>query len=270
MHGQRHFCPSGVWMIIGPEQTYAYQVVARISGLFLTVVTTDPTPQSIAWSYTAPSGAGNNPQVTFSPANQAQTTTNGHWFALPNRECPNVTADAQYTIITTATFTGNVVRTAQTTLTIDAVWTPAGQVDPNQARVTGVPAMGQDIAGVWRITGMGTLARQIPTKVVFVPTSSQFYNKANQHEQEHLNHWQTGHPLFGSVHQPADFYNQIQNFTDSTQQGLLNQVIAQFQIYTAQQDMIVNQGLNQSEVLAFQVSDPITPKYVYQNCGRYQ
>lgn len=233
-------------------------------------ITTTPTPQSVNWSFNAPSTAGNNPHVTFSPANQLQTTTDAHWFALPNQSCPNVTAPSTYTIIATAAFGGGTMKSAQTTLTVDAVWSPAGLVDPKQARVIGVPQLGQDSSGIWRVTGTGSLARQIPVKQVFVPTSSQFFAKADAHEQEHLNHWAPGHPLFGSIHQPVDFYNRIAGFSDTTQSGLLQQIIADFQVYTMQQDLLVNQGINMSEVLAFQVSDPIPPMYIYQNCGRYR
>lgn len=128
--------------------------------------------------------------------------------------------------------------------------------------------MGPDANGVWRVTGMGNLARQLPAKVVFVPNVSQFFNKADAHEQEHLDHWSPG-KLFGNVHQPADFFARIQNFTGVSQQDLLNKIIAELDVYTDQQDAFVAANRIQSEKLAHAVSDLINPKYLYQNCGRF-
>ena len=128
--------------------------------------------------------------------------------------------------------------------------------------------MGADANGVWRVTGMGNLARRVPPKVVFVSNTSQFFTKTDAHEQEHLNHWSPG-KLFGNVHQPADFFARIQNFTGVSQQDLLNKIVAELSAYTNQQDAFVSANLNQSEKLAHAVSDPMNPKYLYQNCGRY-
>ena len=157
----------------------------------------------------------------------------------------------------------------KTTLTVDAWWNPAGYVDPAEARVTGVPAMAADANGVWRLTGMGTLARRIPTKHVNIPSSSQFFTKADAHEQAHIDHWSPGQ-LLGNVHQPADFYARIQNFTGTSQQDLLNKVIAAFQIYTNEQDTFVNTNHSEDERQAFAVSDAVAPKYLYQLCGSNQ
>jgi len=87
--------------------------------------------------------------------------------------------------------------------------------------------MAADAIGVWRVTGMGTLGRQIPTKHVNVPSTSQFFTKADGHEQAHIDHWSSGQ-LLGGVHQPADFYARIQNFTGTSQQDLLSKITAEF------------------------------------------
>jgi hypothetical protein len=39
--------------------------------------------------------------------------------------------------------------------------------------------------------------------------------------------------------------------------------------YVNGQSTIVGQRHNQDEKLAYAVSDPIAPQYVYQNCGQY-
>lgn len=157
----------------------------------------------------------------------------------------------------------------ETNLSVDGCWIPAGQVDPKEARVTGIPDMEADTNGVWRVTGMGTLGRKIPTKQVFVPTSSQFRNKADSHESEHLAHWQPGN-LFGNLHNPADFFARIQNFTGTSRQDLINKLSAELTTYTNEQGQIYEQNRVESEKRAYAVSDPIAPKYLYQNCGRYQ
>ena len=125
--------------------------------------------------------------------------------------------------------------------------------------------MGADANGVWRVTGMGTLARKVPAKIVFVPNTSQFFSKTDAHEQEHLDHWSPG-KLFGNVHQPADFFPRIQNLTGTSQADLLSKITAEFGLYTAEEDNFVSANLNQSETLAHAVSDLIDPKYLYQKC----
>jgi hypothetical protein len=237
------------------------------------VTTQGGAPTSYQWSFEAPQGAGNNPQVNFSNPNGVATTAIAHWFALPNRPCPTsagpaANAVSTYTIKITVTFQGGQSYTESAQFSVDAYWNPAGAVDPNQARVIGAPQLQADSNGVWRVVGMGTLARRTPTKEVFVPQTSQFFNKADAHEQEHFDHWNAGN-LLGNAHQPIDFYNRIVNFTGTSQQDLLNQIIADFQLYTAAQDLFVNNQHNESERRAYAVSDPINPQYLYQNCGRY-
>lgn len=239
------------------------------------VTVTGGTPTSYQWSFTAPSGAGNNPNVTFNPNNAASTTTNCHWFAKPNQACsptsPPQSTDPYFNSVYTIkckVFFGNKNKTVQTTLTVNAYWNPAGVTDPNEARVTGAPAMAADANGVWRVTGMGTLGRQIPMKQVFVPAASQFFTKTDAHEQAHVDHWSPGQ-LLGTVHQPADFYQRIQNFTGTSQQDLLNKITADFLTYTKLQDAFVQSKHNEDERQAYVVSDPIAPMYAYQNCGAY-
>jgi hypothetical protein len=226
-------------------------------------------PTGYQWTYSAPSGAGNNPNVTFNPGNQAQTTTDGHWFAYPNRDCPITNAISTYTIKCTVSFSSGNPVTVQTTLRINGLWNPAGETDPRTAGITGSPAMAPDANGVWHITGIGGMRRRLPTKVVHVPNTSQFYTKTDAHEQEHAyTQWLPGN-LFGNTYIVADFYQRIRNFTGTSQVNLQNQVAAEFQLYTNAQDAFINSNIAQSERLAYQVSDAIAPQYLYQNCGRY-
>jgi YD repeat-containing protein len=234
------------------------------------------TVSSYQWSFTAPSGAGNNPNVTFSPANSDSTTTNGHWFALPNVACPtssNLPAyyNANYTIQAAVTFTDGSVLTRSSSLTVNSHWNPAGAVNGNIARISGVPAYAPDANNVWRVTGMGTLSRTVPTSAtIYVIPTSQFYYKTGQHEQVHVNQWilGPGH-LLGDLYIPADFYAQIQNITGVSEPDLINKLGSALTTYVNSQAAIVNQRRPQMEREAYQVSDPIAPQYVYQNCGQY-
>lgn len=241
----------------------------------LSVEILNGSPNSYEWSFTTPSGAGNNPNLNFGSPNSDSTSAKCHWFASPNQECaPSSGSSApyynsEYSVKCKVTFAGGKSKTKETKLTVNAYWEPAGAVDPNEARIVGVPARAADGSGVWRITGMGNLARKIPIKQVFIPTISQFFSKVDAHEQEHFNHWVTGHELFGNTHNPTVFYNRIKDFTGTSETDLLNKVTADFKIYTDAQDAYVESNHNRTEKLAYAVSDPLAPKYAYQNCGKY-
>ena len=92
-------------------------------------VTATPYPYvtGYAWSFTVPSGAGNNPQVTFGSPDSASTSASCKWFALPDQDCPPW--DSQYTIRCIVTFNDSSTITKETTLTVNAHWIPAGFTD---------------------------------------------------------------------------------------------------------------------------------------------
>jgi hypothetical protein len=90
----------------------------------------------------------------------------------------------------------------------------------------------------------------------------------NAHEQNHVDQWSSGQ-LFGNTFIVADLYARIKNFTGTSQLSLQNQIAAEFQLYTTQQDQFINANHNLGERLAFQVSDLIAPMYLYQRCDQY-
>jgi hypothetical protein len=262
-----HYNTSSAGIVAKPKVTInAAQTVKDGETANFNVTSQGGTATAYLWTFEAPSGSGNNPNVPFSSTTVQNPTAKAHWFARPDTEC-TAPCTSQYKIKCKVSYSGGST-TKETTLTVDGCWNPAGQVDPNTARVTGAPHMGPDANGVWRVTGMGNLARQVPAKEVFVPNSSQFFAKTDAHEQEHLDHWSPG-KLFGNVHQPADFFARIQNFTGVSQQDLLNKIIAELGVYTNEQDTFVAANRIQSEKLAHAISDLINPKYLYQNCGRF-
>ncbi len=240
------------------------------------LLVTGGNPTSYAWSFTSPTGAGNAPNVNFATPNARSTSTDGHWFALPNVACPTQSQipayyDATYTITASVTFDDNKNLKKSTSLTANSFWSPAGTTDPNVSDIAGLPTMAADNNGVWRVSGMGNLSRVVPTtSTIYVISTSQFYNKTVQHEKTHVNNWilGAGH-LYGDLFIPADFYNQITNLTGTSQSDLLSKITNAKNGYFNTEIAIVGQRRNQDEHLAYVVSDPITPQYVYQNCGRY-
>ena len=250
------------------EISGAQSVTDGSTASFSVTVTGPATGTAYAWSFTSPSGAANSPNVNFTAATSQATNTDAHWFALPDQPC-GAAANATYTIQCRVSLSNGKHKDKQTTLTVNVSWNPAGKVDPNEARVTGAPAMAPDANGIWHVTGMGTLARQIPQKQVLIPTTSQFHNKADAHEQAHVDHWGTGQ-LFGGVDRPADFYARIQNFTGTSQLDLVTKLTAELTTYTNEQDTFVSSHHSDDETQAYAVSDLIAPRYIYQLCGSNQ
>jgi len=219
------------------------------------------TPTWYLWAFTYPAGAGNNPSVSFSPNNQASTTTNAHWFALPDSTCGAGTAST-YTITASVGWTNAPV--GQKTTSLQVYLPPTmGYVDPGEADVTGQPVTSFDeVNQVFTVYSMGNLARKVPTAHINVPSSSQFYSKTVAHEQVHVTQWQSG--LFSDLFVPADFYNQIKGLTDPTLQGLVDQIASARAAYRYSQLLAANSRLATAEQQAYAVSDLIAPQYLYQ------
>jgi|GEM_PF-1362957 len=246
----------------------AKNVMDGASAQFSVTVTGPTSASSYSWSFTAPSGAANSPNVTFSSATSASTNTDAHWFALPNIAC-GASFDATYTIKCHVGLSDAKNKDVQTTLTVNALWSPGGKVDPNDARIAGAPGQRVDENGIWHVSGMGTLSRVVPTKTVLIPMSSQFFTKANAHEQAHVDHWNAGQ-LFGGLFQPSDFFARVQNFTAASQGELIDKIIAERDKYSDEQRAFVQAHHAEEEQQAYAVSDAIDPRYLYQLCGSGQ
>ncbi len=229
----------------------------------------DATPSSIAWSFTAPTGAGNNPNVTFNPANGTSTQTNGHWFALPNRECPNTNCQSTYTIICTVDFSlGFSVRaTLNTSLTIDGCWRPAaGFVAP--PIISGGPEIGFDPSrNLWVVIGSGTLRRNLQSKVIIVPPASQFFTKTVEHESVHERQYATG--MLSDIRTVSSLMADLLLLTDPTEAGLRAKINNAAVAWATRQDQLIQSRKPAFEREAYNVSDLIAPRYIYQNCGSF-
>jgi hypothetical protein len=261
-------CPEAVYYPVSPGSadsatiSGAQQRVDGVNTASFSVTAGGDTPTSYAWSFTAPQGAGNSPNVNFNPSNQASTTTDAHWFALPNGAC-TASGNAAYTIVATVTFPGSVQIAPQTTLTVMLLVT-AGYEGP--AFVSGLPSIAQNSQGVWVVTGTGSLTRNVANPVVYYPTSSQFYNKVSAHENEHYQQWTTG--MLSDLYVVSNLYAQLAPLTATTQVGLQNEINSAISTWNAGQASILASRLPAAEAQAYQVSDPIAPLYYYQSaCG---
>jgi hypothetical protein len=246
------------------------------------IAVTSGTASGYHWSFSAPSAAGNSPNVNFTTPNAASTNTDGHWFALPNNACPpNPTAQnfSIYTITGTVTFSagGSLSKSTFLNVLVPAV---GGRTYSSIQNVSGLPGMvadNPDGTGTWHVSGTGSLARVVPTNVVgpmgyeiFVPTTSQFYNKVFQHEQVHVASWiqGPGH-LMGDLYVVQTYFAQLADLTGTSQDDLTQKIIAAKATLIAQDHDRYMARKNQGEHDALAVSDPINPQYLYQNCGVY-
>ena len=238
------------------------------------VTVTSATPTSYKWNFSvADPSAGNNPNVVFSAPTAAQTKTDGHWYALPNNECPYADQpgapqrNAVYQVNATVGFQdGNTPVSHTTTLSVNFIWFATARTD--QASIAGLPDMTADDQGTWHITGMGTMTRVLPVPNIFVGPSSQFYTKTVKHEQVHVDQWGPGR-VVGDLYIPTELFNQVKDFIGTSQADLNAQYNRALDAYSVAQVDIFASRKKPIEHESFVVSDPIPPKYMVQNCGRW-
>ena len=228
----------------------------------------DATPSSIAWSFTAPTGAGNNPNVTFNPANGTSTQTNGRWFAFPNTECPNTNCQSTYNISCAVDFSlGFAVRvTVNTSLTVDGCWSPAGAVAPPV--ISGGPTIGFDPSrNLWVVINSGTLSRNLQSRVINVSPTSQFFFKTSEHERVHEQQYATG--MLSDIRTVSSLMVDLLPITDPTEAGLRAKINNAAVAWANSQSQLIQGRRSAFEREAYSVSDLIAPRYLYQNCGRF-
>jgi hypothetical protein len=222
---------------------------------------------SYQWSFTAPSGAGNGPNVGFTAPNDASTGTDAHWFALPNGEC-TASFSSAYTIRALVGFVGTGSKSKHTSLTVTTPSGAVGWVPFGFVTIMGTPFIQEGADHIWRVAGQGFLTRYVPDEAIFIPPSSQFYNKVKAHEDKHMAQLNPG-GLFGNYYSVASYYARIQNLSAPSQQELSDLIRDARAQYDRDQAAFADNNRNQAEREAYAVSDPIAPRYLYQNCGRY-
>ncbi|HMQ03780.1 MAG TPA: hypothetical protein PKD26_07680 [Pyrinomonadaceae bacterium] len=257
------YAPVGVdpWVVInGPDSA-----AGRATVLFTAVVHGSPGIEFL-WTSEAPSGAGNNPHVNFTSPNGDMTNANAHWFALPNQECPGTSLSSTYKIKVTA-WTAFGESTAEKDFTVNI---PAKPGTTSEPKLEGHITVTEYPAGHFTVTGH-TLTRVTQPATIFLLATSQFYDKTLAHENVHVPQYHTGN-LLGNYFTVNGFWTYLQslNLSSSTQAGLMTQVgAARDNYYESQGAAIIASGdLAAAEIAAYNVSDPITPMFAYQRCGR--
>jgi len=154
----------------------------------------------------------------------------------------------------------------KTTLTVNAFWNPAGHT-PNPT-ITGGPTIAFNTANnLWVVVNSGSLARGTTSATIFIPSSSQFYNKTETHENRHVTQWSSG--MLSDLLLVSSLMTQLSPLTDATQAGLITKINNASTSWFNGQETIYNSRLRAAEKDAYDVSDQIAPQYLYQNCGRY-
>jgi hypothetical protein len=264
--------------VIAPGTTYDEDSVATPGSLTVTmsgaqsikdggtasfsVTASGDTPTNYQWTYRAPSGSGNSPSVTFNPTGVSNTATDGHWFANPNTAC-GASFDALYTIKCTVTFSNGKKKSAQTTLTVNAYWNPAGTTDV--PTFTGYPTIAFDSSqNLYVVTGSGNVTRNLPTPTIYVPTSSQFHNKTVIHENKHVQQYDTG--MCSDLYTVSGLMSVLSPLSDPTYNGLVAKINSATLSFYANQNSTLSGRKPAMETEAHGVSDPVDPKYLYQVC----
>lgn len=232
----------------------------------------DETPTGYQWSFETTSG-GNNPQVNFSNPTAATTTAQAHWFAKPNQPCsPNQPSptdpyyNSQYKIKVRVTFqTGSPIN-KEAPFKVNAYWFPTGNVD--YPRTQGDPEYRFDATrNLWTIIGAGTLNRIVSPVINHIPTTSQFHNKVQQHEEVHITQWETG--MWSDLYKIDNLLPRLLLLTNSELQPLQQEFFRKKEEWREDQRKELIRRLPAGEREAYNVSDQIAPRYAYQNCNRF-
>jgi hypothetical protein len=99
---------------------------------------------------------------------------------------------------------------------------------------------------------------------------SQFFQKAWQHEQVHVNQFVGSNGLMNDVYSATELASRVSPLSDPTQQGLYNKVWQEINAYLAWSATQMTSRHAAAEREAYGVSDSIDPQYLWQRCNRFQ
>jgi hypothetical protein len=234
-----------------------------IANVSWTATATGGTVLSYQWDFQFPQGSGNVPNVDIMPQGQSMVNLTAKWFAYPADEC-GAANESTYTILLFVEFQGGTEIQQEKPLQVTLPWSRLGQTG---VRFSGSPTIGFDAQrNLWVVTGTGTLKREVVSDIL-IPSSSQFRNKAEEHEEVHVTQYETG--LMSELFKVEDFFNLIKDLTGTSQAELESKIDQAFDEWITDQGAEELLKLNQAEREAYAVSDQIDPKFVYQNCGQY-
>jgi len=223
------------------------------------------------WTWSAPTDAANNPQLTFSFADindeSAAYIPTVHWFAYPPDPC-----ECELFSIYDINCEVSVDDTKCSDPTPEHLMVNV----PNPAGETwliplfqGLPSMAYDSStNLWKVTGPGNLIIRSIDYEVYVHPLSQFYEKVYLHEQEHVDQFTNGHD--GHQYFSLDeFYLLIQNLTAQSAPELISKIGQAYSAYYIAEMTEIELLEKCSEYRAYEVSDPIHPQYLLQNCQQF-
>ena len=232
---------------------------------------------AFSWGWEIPSelglnpDVGNNPEVVFSPEDSRQTTIdNAKWYAYPNRECPTgrlAAADKSsvYTITCTLTFPDGRSCTVASTLTVNVPWVLGGCLEIG---FSGSPVIEWNSeTELWEVIDAGKIVRSVTSRNA-VPMSSQFHAKIQAHEQVLFDHVDTGDAR--TYYTVNDLWrDHLSGLTAENRADL--EILVQWAIddFMFAENQRIRSLLPQLERDAYNVSDPISPRYLYQRCERF-
>ena len=258
-----------------------------------------------SWSALAPTGAwapnepNNVPSVTFAdPTVSTAVIPLAKWFALPNRNCqisinqPGASLNSTYTVTSNVTLPSGNIIAVSTNFTV-ILPAPGGGVGIEFNNLTSyIGARNPANNNRWEYFGLGLISRGTTSlsDAVYVPTTSQFYNKIARHEQKHIDQFLTGiasqsHSLANletwlndrKPSNPNAIVPDSEKLYASSQVGLDEKVESAVKAFVVDQSTKLDQPpprggdslSDQMEREAYHESDMEAPHYVYENCGRY-
>ena len=235
----------------------------------------DASTTTFSWSWGTLSELGNNlgnsPEVVFSPTDSRETTiNNAKWYAYPDRACadqqgPAADTSSEYEILCDITFPGGRSFTGTSSLTVNVPWVLAGFIG---IEFSGAPTIAQNSeTQLWEVTGRGNIQRSLRS-TTSIPSSSQFYAKVQAHEQVHYNQVNTG--LASSYYTLNDLWeNHLKDLTANNRADL--EILVQLAVddFIAAENERIRSLIPQLERAAYNVSDIISPRYLYQRCDRF-
>lgn len=223
---------------------------------------------SFSWSWKPKdTPAGNDPFVRFSPdsTHQSVTVDTAKWYAFPDDTC-NCKDTSTY-VIRAEAVVNSVVYSDSTEL---AVWIPDTAAGTFPVFIRGTPLKATNsVTGQVRMYSPGTLTRVPDSVIYFIPSTSQFYPKVSTHENVHVQQQTSG--IASNIMVVSSLWEKIQDKVAFSEEGLartVNPIVEKFVKVESEKLEALRRDM---EIGAFNVSDPIPPRYKYQRrCTPYK
>ncbi|HEA46950.1 MAG TPA: PKD domain-containing protein [bacterium] len=217
------------------------------------------------WGWEVLGGAGNNPNVNFNPDNGDPTTVTTKWYAHPD-DPYGASNSSTYTIKCQVTINQKKIAAEPGELTVTVPWDEGGYVGP--LNITGRPTFASRIVrkGLfrkteWYIKDQGAMERTEPQVTIYVPTSSQFRNKTEVHENVHVEQYETG--MLSDLWVVDDLWDRVKDLTAPTKEAINNAYNREWEWYRLEQLLKVWERKDAVEREAYSISNPISPQYLY-------